>query len=302
MSKAKYLFCAMAMFAVLACTPKDNDDNGDGGEDKNSILKAMSFNVRYNAATDTGDRSWDVRKLACVKMIKSLKPDVIGMQEPRTAQRTYLKDNLSDYEMLEVPNTGTGTGGNSVLLYSKSRFVRVDWGYFFQSTTPDQPSIPTWSGPSAQWHTTVWAHLKEAGTDNEFWFFTTHLPANTNGDVQLDRIEGVKLNVAKMQEIAGEDAKVIMVGDMNCSYDANDAKRAALTPYYNWMSAGRSIAPTGDAYSFNNFGSGAMVPARNLDHIFYRNMTMAMSFRTITDNYGVEYISDHYPLLLTVIF
>ena len=29
---------------------------------------------------------------------------------------------------------------------------------------------------------------------------------------------------------------------------------------------------------------------------------MAMSFRTLTDNYGVKYVSDHYPILLTVLF
>ena len=66
--------------------------------------------------------------------------------------------------------------------------------------------------------------------------------------------------------------------------------------------AGRDIAPTGDAYSFNNFGKGTAAPSRNLDHIFYRNVTMAMSFRTLTDNYGVKYVSDHYPILLTVLF
>ena len=66
------------------------------------------------------------------------------------------------------------------------------------------------------------------------------------------------------------------------------------------MKSGRDIAPTGDAYSFNNFGKGTAAPSRNLDHIFYRNTKMAVSFRTLTDNYGVKYVSDHYPILLTV--
>ena len=38
------------------------------------------------------------------------------------------------------------------------------------------------------------------------------------------------------------------------------------------------------------------------DHIFHRNTKMAVSFRTLTDNYGVTYVSDHYPILLTVLF
>lgn len=68
------------------------------------------------------------------------------------------------------------------------------------------------------------------------------------------------------------------------------------------MTAGRDIAPAGDAYSFNNFGSGTAAPSRNLDHIFHRNAKMAISFRTLTDNYGVKYVSDHYPILLTALF
>ena len=115
------------------------------------------------------------------------------------------------------------------------------------------------------------------------------------------RVKSANLNVARMKELAGEDATVFITGDMNCSYAADDASREALTPYYQWMSAARDIAPAGDAYSFNHYGSGTATPKRNLDHIFYRDAT-AVSFRTITDNYGVPYISDHYPILLTVLF
>ncbi|WP_295935695.1 endonuclease/exonuclease/phosphatase family protein [uncultured Alistipes sp.] len=295
MKKLKFLLCGITLCA-LACS--SSKDDGGGGSGSSNTLKVMSFNVRYNAAGDTGDTNWDMRKTACVKMINKVRPDVIGMQEPRTVQRTYLKDNLMDYEMLEVPNTGTGAGGNSVLLYNTTRFAKIDWGYYFLSATPDVPSTP-W-GVSEQWHTTVWAHLKEIGTDKEFWFFTTHMPAYDTG--QLGRVNGALLNVAKMKEIAGENAKVAIAGDMNCSYATDDIKREALTPYYQWMLAGRALAPTGDAYSFNNYGVGTATAKRNLDHVFYRNMTMGMSFRTLTDNYGVTYISDHYPVLLSVLF
>lgn len=294
MKKLKYLLCGITMCA-LACS-SSKDDGGDDSGSSNS-LKVMSFNVRCVTASDTGDKAWDVRKGPCVKMVTSVKPDVIGMQEPRTVQRTYLKDNLPDYEMLETPGTGTSKGGNSVLLYRKSRFTKLDWGYYFLSETPDVPSV---SWEAEQWHTTVWAHLKEVGTDKEFWIFTTHMPAYAAN--KSAREKSAKLNVAKMKELAGEKATLFIVGDMNCSYATDDDSREALTPYYQWMSAGRAIAPAGDAISFNNYGSGTATPKRNLDHIFHRNTKMAVSFRTLTDNYGVTYVSDHYPILLTVLF
>lgn len=295
MNKLKYLLYGIVLSA-LGCSSSSDDGVAPGTEGSSNTLKVMSFNIRCVTSGDTGDKAWDVRKTGCVKMITGIRPDVIGMQEPRTAQRTYLKENLSDYEMLETPGTGTSKGGNSVLLYRKSRFTCLDWGYYFLSDTPDVPSV-AWE--AKQWHTTVWAHLKEVSSGKDFWIFTTHMPAYASN--VSARVKSANLNVSKMKELAGEDATVFITGDMNCSYAADDASREALTPYYQWMSAARDIAPVGDAYSFNHYGSGTATPKRNLDHIFYRDAT-AVSFRTITDNYGVPYISDHYPILLTVLF
>lgn len=99
-------------------------------------LKVMSFNIRYSNTTDQGEKSWSQRRKPCVDMIKDVNPGVIGMQESRTEQRNYLKTMLTKYELLEVPNTGTGSGGNSTVLYRTDLFTRVDWGYFYLSETP----------------------------------------------------------------------------------------------------------------------------------------------------------------------
>ena len=77
-------------------------------------LKIMSFNVRYNSPKDLGENSWDVRKGAVVNLIKKMTPDVVGLQEPRTIQRTYLKESLPEYVYMEVPGTGDGRGGTQL--------------------------------------------------------------------------------------------------------------------------------------------------------------------------------------------
>ena len=46
-----------------------------------NVLSVMSFNIRYQNDGDAGDRSWDVRKDAVVKIIEKIEPDVIGIQE-----------------------------------------------------------------------------------------------------------------------------------------------------------------------------------------------------------------------------
>lgn len=275
-----------------------------GGEPSSNTLQAMSFNIRYNSADDTGDMHWDARKAAVVKMINTVQPDVIGIQEPRTAQREYLKTQLRNYAYLEVPGTGDGKGGNTGLLYRMDRFSKVKDGYFFLSPTPDEPSR-CWDVGDTQWRTSVWVHLKETATDKDFYFLSTHLPVRTNPSLDnapylQARINSSNLNIARLKAVAGNSGMCFIVGDMNCS-EANEDGKKALKPYRDWMSTGRDIAPISDAYSFNNFGKGTAAPARNIDHIFYRGAT-PISFRTLTENYGVTYISDHYPILMTVLF
>ncbi len=304
MNKLKYLLYGIMLSALGCSSGNDDGENGKGGEISSKSLKIMSFNVRYNSATDEGDTAWDVRKVAVVKMINTVQPDVIGIQEPRTIQRTYLKSQLMNYAYVEVPGTGEGTGGNSCLLYRMDRFSRVEEGYFFLSATPDTPS-PCWNVGDTQWRTSVWVHLKETATGKDFYFLTTHLPVRTNSALdnapyQAARLNGAKLNVTRMKALAGESAMCFIVGDMNCS-EATEEGTAVLKTYRDWMKAGRDIAPAGDAYSYNAFGKGTPSATRNIDHIYYRNAT-AVSFRTLTNNYGVTYVSDHYPVLLTVLF
>ena len=109
MKTLKYLLCGITMCALACSSSKDDGPGPDKGE--SNTLKIMSFNVRCITDKDEGDTHWDMRKAAVVKMINTVKPDVVGLQEPRTVQRTYLKNNLPNYGYLEVPGTGDGKGG-----------------------------------------------------------------------------------------------------------------------------------------------------------------------------------------------
>lgn len=149
---------------------------------------------------------------------------------------------------------------------------------------------------------TVWVHLKDNATRADFFVFTTHLPYQTEAADNEARLECVKLNVERMKRYAGEEKPVFITGDMNASYASNDARRGCLEPYYEWMSSAREkAAETDDKYSFNAFGGGDPKPAWNIDHIFYRNAE-ALHFRTLDGDYGVTYISDHYPIACTLKF
>lgn len=302
MKKLIFLLSSLALASSLACTkekPNTPDTPSKEPIEAEFSLKAMSFNIRYSNSTDLNEKSWNQRRKPCVDLIKAIGPGVIGMQESRTDQREYLKAMLSKYTLLEVPGTGTGKGANATVLYQKDTYNCIDWGYFYLSATPDIPSTP-WNSTATSYKNALWAHLQDKASGQEFFFVSTHFQVeNANENDNDARLKSAQLIVDKMKELA-EGLPVIVVGDLNCSNDPTDARRTALAPFYQWMLSAREKAPMSDnTYSFNNFGSGTGTGKRNLDHIFYRNLT-AVRFQTIdSDNFGVKYVSDHYPIMLT---
>ncbi len=271
-------------------------------------LKIMSFNVRYNSPKDLGENSWDVRKGAVVNLIKKMTPDVVGLQEPRTIQRTYLKESLSEYVYMEVPGTGDGRGGNVGLIYRSDKFDKVDGGFFYLGPTPDVPS-PSFDAPDSTWRVTVWVKLRDKKSGKEFTAMSTHLPVRTKPHLAAEpyvrsRFHASQLNVKRLKDIAGEDGTCFIVGDMNCSLQKADGSInhdgvKALSPYHEWMEDARKFDEHPEINSFNAFGKGEDSPHRKIDHIYYRNAE-PISFVTITEPVDcLKFVSDHYPLMLT---
>ncbi len=271
-------------------------------------LRIMSFNVRYNTPKDLGENSWDARKGAVVNLIKQMSPDVVGLQEPRTIQRAYIKESLPEYAYMEAPGTGDGRGGNVGLIYRSDKFEKVDGGWFYLGPTPDIPS-PAFDAPDSTWRVTIWAKLRDKKSGKEFTALSTHLPVRTKPHLAAEpyvksRFHASQLNVKRLKNVAGEDGTCFIVGDMNCSLQKADGSInydgvKALSPYHEWMEDARKFDEHPEINSFNAFGKGEDSPHRKIDQIYYRN-AQPISFVTITEPVdGFKYVSDHYPLMFT---
>lgn len=296
----RILLIGAALLAAM-CSDDDGSERVTGPTDLNLI----SFNIRYNTEEDTGELNWDVRKKAVLTMIRQEKPDVICFQEPRWQQVSYLMQQLGEYAHVKK-NTNEGSnlealGSYNTIMYLREKYTLLETGSYWLSTTPDKLSFP-WGSTDEQRRVSVWAHLKDNTTHADFFVFTTHLPYKTEAADNKARVECVKLNVEQMKAYAGEGKHVFILGDMNSSYATADTRRGCLDPYYEWMSSARDTADeTDDTYSYNGFGLGQPRETYNIDHIFYRNAE-ALQFRTLDGDYGVPYISDHYPIACTFKF
>ncbi len=254
---------------------------------KKSPIAVMSFNVRYDNPGD-GDNAWGNRKEAVVKMIETVRPDIIGMQEVLTTQNDYLAENLSGYELIGVGrDDGALAGEFMTILFDKERYDAIDAGHFWLSETPGEPS-KGWDGACNRMAT--WVELQEKGSERVFWFFNTHLDHMG----PQARQEGVKLLVRKIDEIAGKGT-VFVTGDFNAM-----PQDAVLQPMFVQFGSARDNAPETDSYgTFNGFGTAPN--SIIIDYIFYRNAT-PLKFRTVNENYGVPSISDHYPVVANLEF
>lgn len=273
---------------------------------KPTPLKVMSYNIRYVNDIDTADNTWEARRKPSERMLRHENPDIVGFQEPRAQQRVDLKEDLGDkfgYYSAEEDGVHPKECGHDAIMWNKKRFKLLDKGHWWLSTTPDTVSRPGWGATDTQFRTTVWVKLYDKKSKKNIYFFNTHLPYKWADDEA--RLACVTLNVERMKQIAGEDATVFITGDMNCSWHPTDSRRGCLVPYFDWMQGARETAPVNlnpDTYSFNGFGGGNPKPTWNLDHIFYRNAT-PHEFNVVSDNtYGVEYISDHFPITLTLTY
>lgn len=66
---------------------------------------------------------------------------------------------------------------------------------------------------------------------------------------------------------------------------------------YNLISARDLAEATDSASTYNAFGKAK---ASQIDHFFVRGWKEVKEFRTLTDDYGVPYLSDHYPIVTIV--
>ena len=301
----RILFFLLAVFAV-SCGKGGTETPGAGGDDEAEKveLSVMSFNVLVTHADDAGDELWSVREPACVGMIRTLAPDVIGIQECRQAQYETLVSDLPEYGSVNIPEKKTNFG--TCIFYRKSVFDCYGSGYLWFSDSPSVPS-PAFSDicDDPTYRTYIWADLRLAGTDRTVRLYSTHFPRNYGQDNSDARRKCAQAMVDHAKRACGDDATVFMTGDMNCSF-ANGTGRMSLTPFTSWMKSARESLPDSQRdqyYSLNSFNDEAPLQGgqKSIDHIFLRNAE-AVGYRTVVEEYaGVRFMSDHYPILVKCI-
>ena len=256
-------------------------------EDEPQEISIISFNIRYDNEND-GVNKWENRKEACINMLQQQKPSVFGLQEVLQDQLAYLNQNLTQYEYVGVGREdGANSGEHCPVFYLKDQFELIEENTFWLSDTPEVPSIG-WD--AALERIVTWVQLQDKMTKKSVFIFNTHFDhIGVNA-----RVNSSLLLVQKIKEIASENSAVFITGDFNAL--SNNPLFIPISEEF--LNAKEQASETDNINSFNSWGMGLAV---NIDFIFYRNAE-AISYTTIDENYGVPYISDHFPIMANFVF
>lgn len=250
-------------------------------------LTVVSFNIRYNSWNNIdGKNGWQYRRKAVVKMIEKEKPAAIGLQEALVDQLLYLDSCLPAYRHTGVGRDDGKDGGEFMAIYYDTAQLELIGSKTRRlSETPDEPS-KGWDAACFRTVTQVVFRDRESG--KKFVYLNTHLD-HVGKDA---RAEGTHL-IAALVESECQEMPVIVGGDMNSTIE--DPIFEAF--FEVGLQPARDMTPE-SSYKETYTGFGKDKPSL-IDHFFVKDMAVA-SFSTLDGNYGVPYISDHYPIRMVV--
>ena len=253
-------------------------------------LKVMSYNIRLSSAND-GTNSWIYRCGATIEMLEDQKPDVFGVQEALKDQIDLLEEFAGNYDYVGVGrDDGKKDGEYMAIFWNRKAVKLVDWGTFWLSETPEEPSMG-WDAACKR--TATWALMKDKRSGKRFYFVNTHLD---HVGVEA-RKNGLKLIVDRIGEINPEGYPMVLTGDFNIKPTAPELKDLDA----RMKSARKFAAKTDSHQTFNNWGKAKADEI--IDYIYYSGFSSCLEYQTVTKKYyNFKYISDHYPIIARLIF
>ncbi len=268
--------CAILLPAISSCAKKADE------------MKVMSFNVRVGSAND-GENSWESRKEAIPAMLADKAPVVFGVQEALSFQLDYITETSPQYKWVGVGrDDGSNEGEHMSIFYDTNVLEIEDWGTYWLSETPDVPS-KGWDAACRR--TATWALLKNTKTGKHFYFVNTHLD---HVGVEA-RKNGLAMIVERIGAMNPENYPMVLTGDFNVHPDD-----VCLVDLDKIMKSARIYAEdSDDMYSYNGWGTSGQI----IDYIYYSGFEKCTDFKVVDESYAEKpFISDHYPVIATLVF
>lgn len=258
-------------------------------------LMIMSSNVRFYSARyktedpDVGERDWENRKVGYFKMINTMRPQVVGLQEAEMNQVSDIINNCSGYAYIGVGRTdGDKKGESTSILYRTAEINVESWGTVWLSPTPDVPGSCFPEMTDGQCRTSTWAVMTDKVSGRKFFHINSHTSL-----VRESQIKELQVILNTIAAKCPSGLPVVLTADWNLEQD-DDILKAIGDAYSN---ARRTAPITDDAETFHWWGNRKTIQKHSqLDHVFYGGFDKLLKFRTLTMQWEGFWISDHHPV------
>ncbi len=260
-------------------------------------IKVLSQNL---CATDRPNgNSVEERTTRFGALIEEYAPDIIGTQEATLEWIRYFS-SLDNYETVGVSRNGNRSlsGEWNAILYNKDRFVLMDEGTFWLSSTPNVAST---TANACSPRICTWAELFDTYTGRTVIMANTHLD-NANENVRNDQANNLIRHLKGVLKTRFTQCQIYLTCDLN----ATENEMAHDTIYSRAFIDVRDLAledlskGKGTYHAFGHIENG-----KEIDFCFHRGNDTVLSYEIIDKNYASEgeteegFVSDHYGVLVT---
>lgn len=284
MKTLKHLLPIAAMILTLCAAAACGNDTTL----RNDTLTVMSYNIRTGVARDR-ENDWAIRAKATPEMLKTVKPDIFGVQEAYDFQIYYIEHFCPEYKSYGIGREPKGKGEHMSIFYNTEVLEMLDQGTYWLSETPDEPSLG-WDAACIR--TATWALMRDLRNDRKFFFVNTHLD-HIGSEA---RKNGLALVVERIGAMNPDGYPMVLTGDLNA-----DPDDPCLNDIEKLMNNARTHAESSDdRISFQGFGKDT---PRTIDYIYYSGFSSCPEFKVVTETFAdVPYISDHYPVKAVLVY
>ena len=262
-----------------------NYDRNKRKEEKEMQAKVMTFNIRYDTLQD-GVNCFEGRKGLVKEFLDREAPDVIGFQEVLPHVRDWLSESLPMYTVLGAGRNADYTGEGVSVAYRRDRFDLAGFDQFWLSDTPDVPGSRYMLDQSVCPRVTVLAKLVSREDGAAFTFVNTHL----DHVGEYAKVCGASLLMTKL--CSANRGSFVLTGDFNALPRDNAIREIKSVKGVRDLTASVKEA--------TYHGYGTVRTDCKIDYIFSNRAAVKDSLVVHKDCRGDIWLSDHYPISVTV--
>ena len=252
----------------------------DKGEDMKQY-SILSFNIRVDVPSD-GINAWPNRKKNVISFIKERNDDIVGIQEAGPHMYQGLKDELNNYQAFGL---GRDSRGESTPVFVKKGLKVIESNTIWLTNTPYiESTIEGSNHPRISTYVVI-----ELEQGKHIALFNTHL--DYTGDQTTLIQTKYLINFVKQIEEKYQ-SQIIICGDFN-SYPETKTIQLLEKTY-------QSCYQERHRHQLTFHGFSDLKEGEPIDYIFFSQTISMNTFEIITHHHQNPYLSDHYPIAISI--